>query len=36
MNLPTDGGMLFFTALIFLAVASTLLWLERPNRTKDT
>lgn len=34
MNLPTDGGMLFITALVFLAVASALLWLERPQRTK--
>lgn len=36
MNLPTDGGMLFITALVFLALASVLLWLERPNRTKAT
>jgi uncharacterized membrane protein YphA (DoxX/SURF4 family) len=34
MNLPTDGGMLFITALAFLAMSSVLLWLERPQRTK--
>lgn len=34
MNLPTDGGMLFMMALIFLAVAGVLLWLERPTRKK--
>lgn len=32
MNLPTDGGALFATALAFLVVAAALLWLERPNR----
>ncbi len=34
MNLPTDGGMLFMMALVFLAVAGAVLWLERPTRTK--
>lgn len=29
MNLPTDGGTLFMTALVFLAVAATIGWLER-------
>lgn len=29
MDLPTDGGALFMTALAFLAVAAALIWLER-------
>lgn len=29
MNLPTDGGALFMTALGFLAIALVLVWLER-------
>jgi hypothetical protein len=29
MNLPTDGGVLFYTALVFLAVSVALLALER-------
>lgn len=32
MNIPTDGGALFATALGFLVVAVSLLWLERPKR----
>lgn len=31
MDLPTDGGALFATALVFLVVALSLLWLERPR-----
>ncbi|MGD9979476.1 MAG: hypothetical protein AB7H66_05625 [Hyphomonadaceae bacterium] len=34
MNLPTDGGMLFMMAMVFVAMAGALLWLERPQRTK--
>lgn len=39
MNLPTDGGALFYTALAFLTVALAIMWLERgrgptaPSRT---
>ncbi|OQW60452.1 MAG: hypothetical protein A4S17_00745 [Proteobacteria bacterium HN_bin10] len=33
MALPTDGGMLFSMALVFLAASATLVWLERPQRT---
>jgi uncharacterized membrane protein YphA (DoxX/SURF4 family) len=29
MNLPTDGGALFYTALAFLAAAIAIVWLER-------
>jgi hypothetical protein len=29
MNLPSDGGALFVTALVFLAIAAAMLWLER-------
>ena len=29
MNLPTDGGALFYTALVFLGLSLALLWLER-------
>lgn len=29
MNLPTDGGALFYTALVFLAVSIVIVWLER-------
>lgn len=29
MGLPTDGGALFYTALVFLALSAALLWLER-------
>ncbi len=29
MNLPTDGGALFYTALAFLAAALVIAWLER-------
>ena len=32
MNLPTDGGALFYTALLFLAASAALLWLERKRR----
>ncbi len=32
MALPTDGGMLFAMALVFLTVAAILTWLERPRR----
>lgn len=31
MNLPTDNGALFMTALAFLLVSGALLWLERPR-----
>jgi hypothetical protein len=34
MNLPTDSGALFITALVFLAVAGALTWLERGARQK--
>jgi hypothetical protein len=33
MGLPTDGGMLFAIALVFLGTAAALLWLERPRRS---
>lgn len=32
MALPTDGGMLFSIALVFLALAAILTWIERPRR----
>jgi hypothetical protein len=31
MSLPTDGGALFMTALAFLLIAATLVWLEWPR-----
>jgi hypothetical protein len=36
MNLSTDGGALFMTALVFLAAAAALAWLERmrPSNVK--
>lgn len=36
MGLPTDGGALFATALVFLVTALALMWIERPQHTAAT